>query len=336
MAILNYLKNRYEIIFFVIAQMCNPNGDPDMGNAPRMDYETGRGIITDVAFKSRMRRYIQDAFAGIPGFEILIRDETSINKCIAEAVLAVNETDKIAKEGNKKVTDAAAWMAEKYWDVRTFGAVMSTGLNAGQIRGAVQVGMSLSTDPIQTSDITITRCAYTNGNFDSLDKYDEADEKMPTDKKRTMGRKQFTPFAIYPVKMTVSANIAEKVGFTEEDFQKLLESVVQMYNNDASSSKMGMSVLTPVIVFKHVGTQDDKTSEQNAREAKLGCASSQQLFDLVKINKKSDVEFPRSIDDYDIYIDAAKLPNGVDCGLKTSPYGDIEWLTRDTDTVIIK
>lgn len=318
------LENRYEIMALVEARMCNPNGDPDLGNAPRMDFVTNQGIITDVAFKSRMRNYVNHAYADKDGYSILMRNGNSINRDIAEANISVNggKPDK-----GKNTKEAAAFMCEKYWDVRTFGAVLSTGLNAGQVRGATQVGMSLSVDPIEAITSTITRCCYTADvpGTPTLEKYDKKDAEMSDDAKRTMGTKSYTPYGLYVMKMTVSANLADKVGFDEEDLRILLESVVQMYNDDASSSKMGMSVLTPVMVFKHVGTNAGN-AEQLRRECKLGCASAYKLFELLEIQKKEDVIAPRKYQDYDIVLHLENLPNGVVCGLKKSAYADIDWM----------
>lgn len=329
---MSVLKNRYEIMALVEAKMCNPNGDPDMGNRPRMDYETGHGIITDVAFKARMRAYVADAYAGKEGCNILIQRGVNLNRNIAEAVLDVSGGK--VKNNVKATSDAAALMSSKYWDVRTFGGVLSTGLNAGQVRGAVQVGMSTSVDEIDVEDITITRMAFVDGNSENMADYDKIDEERAEDKRRTMGTKQFTPYGLYVLKMTVSANLAEKVGFTEDDLKILLESVVQMYDVESSSSKMGMSVLTPVVVFKHIGTQFDKTSEDNIREAKLGCAPAYKLFDLLKITKRDGVDVPRDHSDYNVVLELSKLPNGVECGFKTSAFGDLEWQTND-DKVLI-
>ena len=329
---MSIVKNRYEIMALVEAKMCNPNGDPDMGNRPRIDYGTGHGIITDVAFKSRMRAYVADAYANKDGYNILIQRGVNLNRNIAEAVLEVSD-DKV-KTNAKTTTDAAMFMANKYWDVRTFGGVLSTGLNAGQVRGAVQVGMAISVDEIEVEDITITRMAFVDGNSSKMSDYDKIDEEKSEDKRRTMGTKQYTPYGLYVLKMTVSANLAEKVGFTEEDLKVLLESVMQMYDVESSSSKMGMSVLTPVVVFKHVGTQFDKTSEDNIREAKLGCAPAYKLFDLLKVMKRDDVDVPRDHSDYNVVLELSKLPNGVECGLKTSVFGDIEW-QDNSDKVLI-
>lgn len=326
------LKNRYEIMALVEAKMCNPNGDPDMGNRPRMDYETGHGIITDVAFKARMRAYVADAYAGKNGYNVLVQRGVNLNRNIAEVVIEVSGGN--TKTNNKTTIDAADLMSSKYWDVRTFGGVLSTGLNAGQVRGAVQVGMATSVDSIDVEDITITRMAFVDGNSNKMSDYDKIDEERPEDKRRTMGTKQFTPYGLYVLKMTVSANLAEKVGFTEDDLKVLLESVVQMYDVESSSSKMGMSVLTPVIVFKHIGTQADKASEANMREAKLGCAPAYKLFDLLTITKRDGVDVPRDHKDYNVSLELSKLPNGVECGFKTSVFGDVEWQSND-DKVLI-
>ena len=330
------LKNRYEIMCLIEAKMCNPNGDPDAGNRPRVDFETNKGIITDVALKSRQRAYVKEAYSDKEGFDILMQNSASVNRQIAEAVLAVNNTDKLSKKDNKNPLAAAEWMCKKYWDVRTFGAVLSTGLNAGQVRGAVQLSMATSIDPIDIEDITITRKCFTDGDFATLDEYDKAAKDMADDKKRTMGAKQFTPYGLYVMRATVSANLAEKVGFTEDDFSILLESIMQMYNCDISSSKMGMSVLSPVIIFKHIGTQSDKTSEQAIREAKLGCAPAYKLFDLLSITRKNDIDYARSYRDYNIILNKSACPAGIEIGAKLAPYSDINWNFTGDDTISIR
>ena len=326
------LKNRYEIVALVSAKMCNPNGDPDMANSPRMDMDTNIGIITDTAFKARMRNYVQEAYPAKDGYSILMRNGNSLNRAIAESVLDVNNATSMKKGENKKINEAADFMCKKYWDVRTFGAVLSTGLNAGQVRGAVQVAMASSVDPIDPVVASITRCCYTEGDYGSLAEYDAADAKLPEDKKRTMGNKAFIPYGLYVMKMTVSANLAEKTGFSEEDLKVLLESVMQMYNLDASSSKMGMSVLSPIVVFKHVGTTDPANVEQLEKECKLGCAQAYQLFNMLSVERKADVELARDYTDYDIKLHMEDLPAGVVCGVKKAAYQDVEWLDA-TETV---
>lgn len=335
------LKNRYEIMALVEAKMCNPNGDPDFGNLPRVDSMTSQGIITDVAFKARMRKYVLETYGQQEGFSVLMRTGNSLNRAIAEGNIAANNGTP-SKSSNTQ--DGASFMCQKYWDVRTFGAVLSTGLNAGQVRGAVQVQMALSVDPIEPLTMSITRDCYTlkdvedkakvlNTAEEVLSKYDEIDAKKLDDEKRTIGTKAYCPYGLYVMKVSVSANLAEKCGFTEEDFQILLESIVQMYNMDISSSKAGMSVLSPIMVFKHTGTTDEASNpEQYARECKLGCASAYQLFQLLTIEKKDDSVTPRDYTDYQIQLHLDKLPKGVTVGLKKQTYEPVEWL--DTHDVL--
>lgn len=317
------MNNRYDFMFFIEAKNCNPNGDPDMGNAPRIDDETLHGIITDVAIKRRIRNYIEDAFEHKYGMDIIKREASNMNKAIAEVVLEANN-GKIDKKGNKKIEESSKLACERYFDVRTFGDVLSTGLNAGQIRGPVQFAMASSLDPIRPIDMTITRMCYTEGKSENLDDYDIIDEEMPNDKKRTMGKKETIPYGLYVVKGSISANLAEKTGFSEDDLKVLLESIVQMYNNDLSCTKMGMSVIQPIILFKHIGTNQNNP-EQNVRETKLGCSPSYKLYELVSISKKDGIEYPRDYTDYDITIDFDNIPNGVQIGFKYGPFDEVIW-----------
>ncbi len=322
------IENRYEILVLVNAENCNPNGDPNMNNMPRVDWTTGKGIITDVSIKARQRAYVASAFDGKSGYQILVRNGESLNKRIAEAVFEANGVSSFSKdEKNTKVDASAAIMCERYWDVRTFGGVLSTGLNAGQVRGAVQIGMASSVDDVEACNMSITRMCFTEGKYPTLDEYDDAAAKMDDDKKRTFGDKNYIPYGLYVVKMTVSANLAQKVGFSEDDLKVLLESTMQMYDASASSSKMGMSVLSPIIVFKHVGTQADTNSEQGARERLLGCAPAYKLFDLLTIKRKDGVAAPRKYQDYNMNLHLSKLPAGVVCGIKKLPFSDVEWLS---------
>lgn len=324
------LKNRYEIMALVQAENCNPNGDPDMDNRPRIDLETGYGIMTDVCFKARIRRAVEELKGEEERYKILFKDGTSINREICEAALKANNTEKFTpeqiKKGNANVKGTTEAITEKYWDARTFGAVLSTGLNGGQVRGPVQVAMASSVDPINIEEITITRNSYTAGDkLTSLEEYDKLDAETPDDKKRTMGNKKYIPYGLYVFKATVSANLANKCNFDEEDLKVLIEGITQMYANDISSSKMGMSVLTPIIIFKHVGTQDAANSDNNAKEALLGCAPAYKLFDLLELNKKENVENPRSYKDYEALLHVSRLPKGVKIGFKNGPFQDIQW-----------
>ena len=321
----NVIKNRYEFMVLVEAVMCNPNGDPDMGNLPRQDMETALGIITDVAIKRRIRNYVQDAEKGL---DILMQSGKNLNRDIAEAVMAATgkETLKGVKKGEKS-EQSQNWLCKKYWDVRTFGGVMATGRNAGQIKGAVQVGMATSVDPITVEDMNITRMCITEQDFDTLKEFDDYSSKIDEDKKRTMGNKKVVPYGLYVVKGSISASLAEKNGFTEEDLEMLWESILQMYNHDVSSSKTGMSVVSPLIIFKHVGTQHKNNADDKLREAKLGCAPAHLLYNLLSIKKKENIEYPRKYEDYDVSFRAEGVPDGVEVGFKYLPFSEIEWST---------
>lgn len=313
------LKNRYEFMFYVQCIDGNPNGDPDMGNSPRIDPENMHGYITDVALKRRIRNYVCDAHAGEPGNGIIYRQGTNINRFIAEAgeaALAPGKTLE-AVERKRRVC------CERYFDVRTFGAVLSTGPNAGQVRGPVQFEFARSVDPIFPQDISITRmCVAENlKETASSDDYLKWEEQQPADKLRTMGRKQFIPFGLYEVRGFVSANLARETGFDEDDLDLLFEAILNMYEHDRSASKGEMSVVSPLIIFKHVGTDSDE--EQRAKQAKLGCAPAFKLFDTVKVARREDVEAARSYKDYDARIDLGSVPAGVEVCFKTEPFGGL-------------
>lgn len=330
----NVLKNAYTFMVVLEAVGCNPNGDPDLANAPRQDFETGLGIITDVATKRRIRNYVEAAYADQPGMEILMQSGTSINKEIAKAVLEANGLETFTKDfKNKKVDDSSALIAKRYWDARTFGAVLATGRNAGQLNGPVQFGMAMSVDPVHVENITITRMCYTDGkDFNSLKEYENEELSRPEDKKRTMGDKKFVSYGLYVVQGTVSANLAAKTGFTESDLRVLFEAIMQMYDFDNTSSKQGMRIASPLIIFKHIGTHPEDP-EQNAREALLGCAPAHKLYDMLKIRRKAGVEFGRKLDDYDITLEFSdEMRNtlrGVNIGMKELPFSDIVWKNDD-------
>ena len=330
------IKNRYEFMVLVQAKMCNPNGDPDRDNSARQDAATQLGIITDVSVKRWIRNYIGDAYCGVATMEIMMQNGTSINRRIAEAVMDANgfangeiPKDALGKDKkfvNKKVKESGEQMALRFWDVRAFGGVLSTGLNAGQLRGAVQIAMANSVDPIEPETITITRMAYADGkDFQTLKEYEQEEAERPDDKKRTMGNKSFIPYGLYIVTGTVSAAFAERTGFTEEDLNILWEAILQMLDYNVSSSKTGMSIVSPVIIFKHVGTQHDNNETQKEKEARLGCAPAHKLFGLLDVHKKDGVEAPRSLNDYEITFNYSKLPKGVELGLKSYPYEEPVW-----------
>ena len=316
------IQNRYEFMFYIQCINGNPNGDPDMGNSPRMDPEDMHGYITDVAIKRRIRNYIQSAFEGQDGMSIIMQNATNINKFIARAKETAG-VDFAAKDKDS-IYAARKQACAMFYDVRTFGAVLSTGPNAGQVRGPVQIAFAKSVDPILPLDISITRMVVADGDKDKDSVYYEALEKeTPEDKLRTMGRKQFISYGLYEVRGFISANLAAETGFDDADLKALFEAILNMYEHDRSASKGEMSVISPLIIFKHTGTDSDDT--QRARQAKLGCAPAHKLFELVKIGKKPEIEYPRSYQDYDCSIRLSSVPKGVEVGFMENPFDDISW-----------
>ena len=294
-----------------------------MGNAPRMDPQDLHGYITDVAIKRRIRNYIQTAYAGEAGMEMLVRSASNINTGIARAKeLAQVE---LSAKGRNEVYAGRKAACELFYDVRAFGAVMSTGPNAGQVRGPVQLTFARSLDPIQPQDISITRMAKAEDvkNAKTAADYEQWENGQPEDSLRTMGRKQFIPYGLYEARGFVSANLAMETGFDEGDLRVLFEAILNMYEHDHSASKGEMAVVSPLILFRHTGTDSDLN--QRKRQARLGCAPAHQLFDLVKLEKKVDVAYPRSFHDYVGSVNLSQCPTGVDVGVLCSPYGEITW-----------
>lgn len=316
------IQNRYEFVYYVSCVNANPNGDPDMGNTPRIDPETRQGFITDVATKRRIRNYILTAFAGQDGMDIIIQQSTNINRFIAQAKRNAG-VDDCAKQTNA-VYAGRKKACEMFYDVRTFGAVMSTGPNAGQVRGPVQITFGKSVDPVLPLDISITRMAVADNIKDgTVEQYEEAEKKAEADSMRTMGRKQLIPFGLYEVRGFISANLAAETGFDDEDFRALREAILNMYEHDHSASKGEMAVVSPLILFKHIGTDSDEN--QRVRQAKLGCAPAHRLFELVHVQKKAEIEHPRSYKDYDAWVELDKLPAGVEIGFQRDAFGPITW-----------
>ncbi len=317
------IKNRYEFMYYVACTNCNPNGDPDMGNMPRTDPQTMQGFISDAATKRRIRNYVEMAHRDEPGMSMIIQQSTNINRHIAEAKRAAGveecaKTKEAVYAGRKKA-------CELFYDVRTFGAVMSTGPNAGQVRGPVQITFAKSLDPILPLDISLTRMAVTDKVKDGAVMEDILawEKAQPEDKLRTMGRKQIIPFGLYEVRGFISANLAEETGFDDNDLSVLFEAILNMYEHDHSASKGEMEVISPIIIFKHIGTDTDES--QRTRQAKLGCAPAHKLFDLVKVAKKDNVNYPRSYRDYNAAVDMDKLPSGIQIGFKNDAFGPIVW-----------
>lgn len=322
------ILNRYEFMYYVACTNCNPNGDPDMGNTTRVDPQTMKGLISDGATKRRIRNYVETAYAGEDGMEIVIKQSTNINRHIARAKREAGFED--CAKGKDAVYAGRRKACELFYDVRTFGAVMSTGPNAGQVRGPVQITFGKSLDPVLPLDISITRMAVAdkidNG---TMEMYQKKEDETPEDALRTMGRKQLIPFGLYEIRGFVSANLAAETGFDENDLKILFEAILNMYEHDRSASKGEMSVVSPLIIFKHVGTDSDE--KQRVRQAKLGCAPAHKLFELVSVKKKDDVEYARSYHDYTARVNFNKLPAGVQIGFLNNPYGKVCWNELPSD-----
>ena len=334
---MNILANKYTFMFLVEAKGCNPNGDPSMGNLPRQDQNTGLGYITDVSIKNHIRGYIQTAYNDVPHMEILIQDDVNLNEKIAESVLIVNNIDKFPvvsktkndknKWTNPKTHESEKYLCDRYWDVRTFGGVLSSGRNGGKVNGVVQIeGFNFSIDPIQPENITISRKCYTNpAEFSTLDEYKKKGRDYPSDKKHTFGSKAGIPYGLYLVRGTISACLAQKNGFIEDDLNRFFEAIIQMYEYKTSASKQGMAIVGPLIIFKHIGTQAPENEVQNRKEAMLGCAPSDKLYNLLSVEKKNNVLFPRKYSDYNVVLNVSRIPRGVCVGFKTYPFEPVQW-----------
>ena len=306
------LSNRYDFVLVFDVRDGNPNGDPDAGNLPRMDAESGQGLVTDVSLKRKVRNFVamtQDQSEDKPQegkkrFEIYVKEKAILNQQHerAYAALGLNavETaeesvveDKKAKKGKEKrkgskdeVDLTRRWMCQNFYDVRTFGAVMSTGVNCGQVRGPVQLTFARSVDPIIAQEHSITRMAVAT----------EAEAEKQQGDNRTMGRKHTVPYGIYVAHGFVSAFLAKQTGFGEEDLELLWQALEQMFEHDRSAARGEMST-RGLYVFKH--------------DSELGNAHAHDLFDRVSIKRKADVDVPRSFADYDMTVDEANLPAGV-------------------------
>lgn len=282
------LSNRYEFVLFYDVENGNPNGDPDAGNMPRIDPETGYGIVTDVCLKRKIRNYVEMVKGDAAGYRIYVKEGIPLNQNHVEAYKTVGlpTDDKNFKAKPEEVQRARAWICANFFDVRTFGAVMSTGLNCGQVRGPVQLNFSRSIDPIVQQEVTVTRLTVTR--------------EEEADKERTMGRKHIVPYGLYRVEGYISAKLANDptkgTGFSEEDLELFWEALKNMFEHDRSAAR-GKMATRRLIVFKH--------------ESDLGNAPAHKLFDLVKVSKKSEANPPRSFSDYEVTVDKVGVPNGV-------------------------
>lgn len=294
------IKNRYEFVILFDVENGNPNGDPDAGNLPRIDPESGLGLVTDVCLKRKIRNYVETVKEDIQGYKIYIKEDVPLNRSDRKACesLGIQETDdKKVTEALKKLkkNDANAdiklrdYMCDNFFDIRAFGAVMTTfvkaSLNCGQVRGPVQIGFARSIDPIMSQEVTITRVAITT-------------EKDAENKSTEMGRKSIVPYGLYRAEGYISANLARKVtGFSEEDLELLWDAIINMFENDHSAARGKMSV-RELIVFKH--------------SKELGDCPAYKLFDAVEIRKKDGVEYPRKYQDYEVEIHEKDIPDTVE------------------------
>lgn len=275
------LKNRFDFVYIFDVQDGNPNGDPDAGNLPRVDAETGMGLVTDVCLKRKVRNYVQVAKEDAKGFDIFIKEKAVLNTLID----AAHEEDGV-RTAKDKTTAARDIMCKNYYDIRTFGAVMSTGKNAGQVRGPIQFTFARSVDPIVTTEHSITRMAVAT---------EKESEKQNGDN-RTMGRKATIPYGLYVCHGFISANLAKQTGFSEEDLILFWDALKDMFDIDRSAAR-GLMSAQKLIVFKH--------------NSVLGNAPANKLFDLVHIKPKDKNKVPRSFSDYSVVIDREQLPAGV-------------------------
>lgn len=306
------IANRYEFLFLFDCENGNPNGDPDAGNSPRVDPEDMRGLVSDVALKRRVRNYVQEARENASPYAIFIEHATNLNRPITVAHEKTQGGLSGEGAGKKKVELARKYMCDNFFDVRTFGAVMSTGPNAGQVRGPVQLAFARSVDPVLPLDISITRMAVAENvkGAKSSEDFRKWEDEQPEDKLRTMGRKSIIPYGLYVAKGFISANLAAQTGFSEDDLALFWEALLCMYEHDRSASKGLMSVREPLFIFKHVGTDSDLN--QRKSQARLGCAPAHRLFDLVRIERKQGVAAPRSFSDYRVVFNKSGLPKGVE------------------------
>lgn len=298
----NAIKNRYEFVMLFDCENGNPNGDPDAGNMPRIDPETGYGIVTDVCLKRKIRNYVELAKEGEENFNIFIKENIPLNRSENEAFneLGIENASEIKKEElQKKVKNLKSqgvdvdkqvkdYLCGKFFDIRTFGAVLSTcvrgALNCGQVRGPVQLSFARSIDRVVPQELTITRTAITT--------------ETDAEKKNTeMGRKYIIPYGLYRAEGYVSANLARKVtGFSEEDLALLWQAIINMFDCDHSAAR-GKMALRELIVFKH--------------DSELGNAPAYKLFDMVQVKRLDETLPARAYTDYEVSLDDAAVPDGV-------------------------
>ncbi|RMF16840.1 MAG: type I-C CRISPR-associated protein Cas7/Csd2 [Candidatus Dadabacteria bacterium] len=285
--------NRFDFVYIFDVKDANPNGDPDAGNLPRIDPETGHGLVTDVCLKRKVRNYVTMSQNNQPGQRIYFAERAVLNRLHAEAwenhpdedvrSVPADKRNKLPKEVQKaqQLTD---YMCQQFWDIRTFGAVMSTEVNCGQVRGPVQVSFARSVEPIVALEHAITRSSVTN--------------ERDLEKERTMGRKFTVPYAVYIAHGTVSGALAQQTGFSDDDAELLWEALERAFDLDASAARpAGSMAARRLIVFEH--------------DHPLGSAPAHKLFDRVKVHRRPDVAVPREFGDYEVTVTREGMPQGV-------------------------
>lgn len=285
------LNNRYDFVLLFDVRDGNPNGDPDAGNLPRVDAETGRGLVTDVSLKRKVRNFVGLIKGEQPPFEIYVKEKAILNNQNKRAYIGIGkaellEGDDKKRKGGDAVDEARQWMCKNFFDVRTFGAVMSTGINCGQVRGPVQLTFARSIDPIVAQEHSITRMAVAT----------EAEAEKQGGDNRTMGRKFTVPYGLYVAHGFISAHLANQTGFNEDDLELLWQSLVNMFEHDRSAARGEMST-RGLYVFKH--------------DSQLGNAPAYSLFERIQSKLKDGIVVPRSFDDYQVDVNDTGLPSGV-------------------------
>ncbi len=285
------LNNRYDFVLVFDVRDGNPNGDPDAGNLPRLDAESGHGLVTDVSLKRKVRNFVGLVKGETPPFDIYVKEKAVLNQAHEKAYIAIGAEEELKGDKKRKgsgdtVDKARQWMCKNFFDVRTFGAVMGLGVNCGQVRGPVQLTFARSVDPIIAQEHSITRMAVAT----------EAEAEKQQGDNRTMGRKHTVPYGIYVAHGFVSSFLAKQTGFGEEDLELLWQALEQMFEHDRSAAR-GEMATRGLYVFKH--------------DSELGNAHAHSLFDRIKIKRKDDVDVPRSFGDYEVSVDEAGLPAGV-------------------------
>lgn len=288
------IQNRFDFVLFFDVKNGNPNGDPDAGNMPRIDPETGHGIVSDVCLKRKVRNYVDlvkgqdvdgpDVAEGELGYKIYVQEGAVLNERNKKAYVHydMKPSEKKLPKGEQDRLKVTKFMCDNFFDIRSFGAVMTTGVNCGQVRGPIQMCFAESVDPVMPMEMSITRMAVT--------------KEEDAEKERTMGRKQYIPYGLYRVEGFVSASLAEKTGFSQEDLDLFFSALMNMFENDRSAAR-GLMSSRKLFVFKH--------------ESKLGNAPAHSLFETVKVNRLiPEAQEARSFSDY--AIEVGDIPEGVE------------------------